>query len=99
VPEAVAPEPKGEAIALDIVYEDDDIVVINKPKGSSSCILPPAMRAATLVVNALICPLRRKSTRGLDGVRRPGNRAPRRDKDTTGLMVGRQRNDQRHINR
>src|SRR5260370_4230935 len=33
VPEAVAPEPKGENIALDIVYEDDDIVVIAKPKG------------------------------------------------------------------
>ena len=33
VPEAVAPEPQGEDIALDIVFEDDDIIVINKPKG------------------------------------------------------------------
>ncbi len=33
VPEAVAAEPAGEAIALDIVYEDDDIIVIDKPKG------------------------------------------------------------------
>src|SRR5262249_20058340 len=33
VPEAAPPEPQGEDIALDIVYEDDDIVVINKPKG------------------------------------------------------------------
>ena len=33
VPEAVAPEPVGEDIALDIVFEDDDIIVINKPKG------------------------------------------------------------------
>ncbi len=33
VPEAVAPEPSGEDIALDIVYEDDDIIVIDKPKG------------------------------------------------------------------
>src|SRR5580698_9970985 len=33
VPEAVAAEPAGEAIALDIVYEDDDIIVIDKPRG------------------------------------------------------------------
>jgi 23S rRNA pseudouridine1911/1915/1917 synthase len=33
VPEAVPAEPKGEAIALDIVFEDDDIIVLNKPKG------------------------------------------------------------------
>ena len=33
VPEAAPPEPKGEDIALDIVFEDDDIVVLNKPKG------------------------------------------------------------------
>src|ERR1700744_3236992 len=33
VPEATAPEPAGEAIALDIVFEDDDIIVIDKPKG------------------------------------------------------------------
>jgi len=33
VPEAVAAEPSGEDIALVIVYEDDDIIVIDKPKG------------------------------------------------------------------
>ncbi len=33
VPEAAAAEPAGEDIALDIVYEDDDIIVIDKPKG------------------------------------------------------------------
>src|SRR5216683_7509887 len=33
VPQAVAAEPAGEDIALDIVYEDDDIIVIDKPKG------------------------------------------------------------------
>ena len=33
VPEAAPPEPKGEDIALDIIYEDDDIIVIDKPKG------------------------------------------------------------------
>jgi 23S rRNA pseudouridine1911/1915/1917 synthase len=33
VPEAAPAEPKGEDIALDIVYEDDDLIVINKPKG------------------------------------------------------------------
>src|SRR3981189_2482990 len=39
VPEAVAAEPSGEDIALDIVYEDDDIIVIDKPKG---LVVPPA---------------------------------------------------------
>ena len=33
VPEAVAAEPSGEGIALDIVYEDEDIIVIDKPSG------------------------------------------------------------------
>ena len=33
VPEAIAAEPLAEDIALDIVYEDDDIIVIDKPKG------------------------------------------------------------------
>src|SRR6185437_7709820 len=33
VPPAISAEPKGEAIALDIVYEDDDLIVVNKPKG------------------------------------------------------------------
>ena len=52
VPEAVAPEPAGEDIALDIVFEDDDIVVIDKPKGL--VVHPAAGHETGTLVNALI---------------------------------------------
>src|SRR5260221_8609793 len=83
VPEAVAPEPKGEDIALDIVYEDDDIVVINKPKGL--VVHPAAGHESGTLVNALIAHCG-ASLSGIGGVRRPGI-VHRLDKDTTGLMV------------
>ena len=83
VPEAVAPEPKGENIALDIVYEDDDIIVINKPKGL--VVHPAAGHESGTLVNALIAHCG-ASLSGIGGVRRPGI-VHRLDKDTTGLMV------------
>jgi len=83
VPEAVAPEPKGEDIALDIVFEDDDIVVINKPKGL--VVHPAAGHESGTLVNALIAHCG-ASLSGIGGVRRPGI-VHRLDKDTTGLMV------------
>lgn len=83
VPEAVAPEPKGEDIALDIVYEDDDIVVLNKPKGL--VVHPAAGHESGTLVNALIAHCG-ASLSGIGGVRRPGI-VHRLDKDTTGLMV------------
>jgi len=83
VPEAVAPEPKGEAIALDIVFEDDDIIVINKPKGL--VVHPAAGHESGTLVNALIAHCG-ASLSGIGGVRRPGI-VHRLDKDTTGLMV------------
>jgi 23S rRNA pseudouridine1911/1915/1917 synthase len=91
VPEAVAAEPEGEAIALDIVYEDDDIIVINKPKGL--VVHPAAGHETGTLVNALIahCGL---SLSGIGGVRRPGI-VHRLDKDTTGLMVA-AKNDRAH---
>src|SRR5882672_193683 len=52
VPEAVPPEPKGEDIALDIVFEDDDIIVIDKPKGL--VVHPAAGHETGTLVNALI---------------------------------------------
>src|ERR1700682_342101 len=52
VPEAVAAEPAGEDIALDIVYEDDDIIVIDKPKGL--VVHPAAGHETGTLVNALI---------------------------------------------
>lgn len=83
VPEAVAPEPKGENIALDIVYEDDDIIVINKQKGL--VVHPAAGHESGTLVNALIAHCG-ASLSGIGGVRRPGI-VHRLDKDTTGLMV------------
>jgi 23S rRNA pseudouridine1911/1915/1917 synthase len=91
VPEAVAAEPGAEAIALDIVYEDDDIVVINKPKGL--VVHPAAGHETGTLVNALIahCGM---SLSGIGGVKRPGI-VHRLDKDTTGLMVA-AKNDRAH---
>lgn len=91
VPAAVAAEPEGENIALDIVYEDDDIVVINKPRGL--VVHPAAGHETGTLVNALIAHCG-TSLSGIGGVRRPGI-VHRLDKDTTGLMVV-AKNDRAH---
>jgi 23S rRNA pseudouridine1911/1915/1917 synthase len=91
VPEPVAPEPAGEDIALDIVYEDDDIIVIDKPSGL--VVHPAAGHETGTLVNALIAHCG-ASLSGIGGVRRPGI-VHRLDKDTTGLMVV-AKNDQAH---
>jgi 23S rRNA pseudouridine1911/1915/1917 synthase len=91
VPEAVAAEPAGENIALDIVYEDDDIIVIDKPKGL--VVHPAAGHETGTLVNALIAHCG-ASLSGIGGVRRPGI-VHRLDKDTTGLMVV-AKNDRAH---
>jgi 23S rRNA pseudouridine1911/1915/1917 synthase len=91
VPEAVAAEPAGEAIALDIVHEDDDIIVINKPKGL--VVHPAAGHETATLVNALIAHCG-ASLSGIGGVKRPGI-VHRLDKDTTGLMVA-AKNDRAH---
>ena len=83
VPEAAPAEPKGEDIALDIVYEDDDIIVIDKPRGM--VVHPAAGHATGTLVNALISHCG-SSLSGIGGVNRPGI-VHRLDKDTTGLMV------------
>jgi len=91
VPEAVAAEPKAEDIALDIVYEDDDIIVIDKPKGL--VVHPAAGHETGTLVNALIAHCG-ASLSGIGGVKRPGI-VHRLDKDTTGLMVA-AKNDRAH---
>jgi 23S rRNA pseudouridine1911/1915/1917 synthase len=83
VPPAIAPEPEGEDIALDIVFEDEDIIVINKPKGL--VVHPAAGHETGTLVNALIAHCG-ASLSGIGGVKRPGI-VHRLDKDTTGLMV------------
>jgi 23S rRNA pseudouridine1911/1915/1917 synthase len=83
VPEASAPEPKPENIPLHIVYEDDDLIVIDKPAGL--VVHPAAGHDSGTLVNALIAHCG-DSLSGIGGVKRPGI-VHRLDKDTTGLMV------------
>ena len=91
VPEAVAAEPLGENIALNVVYEDDDIIVIDKPMGL--VVHPAAGHETGTLVNALIAHCG-TSLSGIGGVKRPGI-VHRLDKDTTGLMVA-AKNDRAH---
>ncbi len=83
VPPTADPAPKGEDIALDVVYEDDDLIVINKPVGM--VVHPAAGNWTGTLVNALIhhC---QGSLSGIGGVARPGI-VHRIDKDTSGLVV------------
>ncbi|MBX3568594.1 MAG: RluA family pseudouridine synthase [Rhizobiaceae bacterium] len=83
MPEPEAPEPRGEAIPLDILHEDDDLIVVNKPAGL--VVHPGAGNWTGTLVNALIhhCG---DSLSGIGGVRRPGI-VHRLDKDTSGVMV------------
>ncbi|MCR9212115.1 MAG: RluA family pseudouridine synthase [Proteobacteria bacterium] len=83
VPEAQDPEPKPEDIPLDIAYEDDHLIVINKP--ARMVVHPAAGNWSGTLVNALLhhC---RDSLSGIGGVKRPGI-VHRIDKETSGLMV------------
>jgi 23S rRNA pseudouridine1911/1915/1917 synthase len=83
VPPVVAAEPEAEAIALAITYEDDDLIVIDKPAGL--VVHPAAGHARGTLVNALIAHCG-DSLSGIGGVRRPGI-VHRLDKDTSGLLV------------
>ena len=83
LPHAAPPEPSGEAIPLNVVYEDDALIVIDKPAGL--VVHPGAGHAAGTLVNALIAHCG-ASLSGIGGVARPGI-VHRLDKDTSGLMV------------
>ena len=91
VPGAAPAEPEPEDIPLDVVYEDQDLIVINKPQGL--VVHPAAGNASGTLVNALLhhCA---GSLSGIGGVWRPGI-VHRLDKDTSGLMVA-AKNDQAH---
>ncbi|MBN8961015.1 MAG: RluA family pseudouridine synthase [Rhizobiales bacterium] len=91
VPPPVSPEPEPENIPLDIIHEDDDIIVIDKPRGL--VVHPAAGHETGTLVNALIAHCG-DSLSGIGGVRRPGI-VHRLDKDTTGLMVA-AKNDRAH---
>src|SRR5947209_7989956 len=83
VPEPEAAEPGGENIPLNILFEDDAIIVIDKPAGL--VVHPAAGHATGTLVNALIAHCG-DSLSGIGGVKRPGI-VHRLDKDTSGLMV------------
>jgi 23S rRNA pseudouridine1911/1915/1917 synthase len=84
-------EPQGEAIALSVVYEDEDLIVIDKPAGL--VVHPAAGHESGTLVNALIAHCG-DSLSGIGGVRRPGI-VHRLDKDTSGLLVV-AKNDKAH---
>ena len=95
--EIIFPEPEPstaepEDIPLDIVYEDADIIVVNKPKGM--VVHPAAGNYTGTLVNALLhhCG---DSLSGIGGVIRPGI-VHRIDKDTSGLLVV-AKNDESHL--
>jgi 23S rRNA pseudouridine1911/1915/1917 synthase len=83
VPEPAPAEPQGEDIPLDVVYEDKDLIVIDKPAGL--VVHPAAGNLDGTLVNALIAHCG-ASLKGIGGVARPGI-VHRLDKDTSGLLV------------
>ena len=91
LPPAEEPLPQPEAMPLAIVYEDADVVVIDKPAGL--VVHPAAGHAGGTLVNALIAHCG-DSLSGIGGVKRPGI-VHRLDKNTSGLMVV-AKNDRAH---
>jgi 23S rRNA pseudouridine1911/1915/1917 synthase len=91
VPPPRSARPGPEPIPLKVVYEDDDIIVIDKPAGL--VVHPAAGNWTGTLVNALIAHCG-DSLSGIGGERRPGI-VHRLDKDTTGLMVV-AKNDRAH---
>ena len=93
IPPASPAQPEAEEIALTIVYEDGDVIVIDKPAGL--VVHPAAGHERGTLVNALISHCG-DSLSGIGGVKRPGI-VHRLDKDTSGLMVA-AKNDRAHQN-
>lgn len=91
VPDAVEYAVKPENIPVEIVYQDEDLAVVNKPKGMTVHIGNGT--ADGTLVNALLYAL--DSLSGIGGVLRPGI-VHRIDKDTTGLLVV-AKNDKAHV--
>ena len=91
IPEAIKAKPIGEKIDLEIIYEDNDLIVINKQKGL--VVHPAPGNPNKTLVNALInhCG---NSLSGIGGEKRPGI-VHRLDKDTSGLLVV-AKNDRSH---
>jgi 23S rRNA pseudouridine1911/1915/1917 synthase len=83
IPEAAPAEPQAENIPLDVVFEDEHLIVIDKPAGL--VVHPASGHESGTLVNALIAHCG-ASLSGIGGVKRPGI-VHRIDKDTSGLLV------------
>ena len=93
IPEAKETKLKAQEIPLDIIYEDSDIIVVNKPKGM---VFHPANgNPDGTLVNAILS-ICKNSLSGIGGELRPGI-VHRLDKDTSGLIIV-AKNDKAHIN-
>lgn len=83
IPDPVVYEAKPENIPIEIIYEDNDLLVVNKPKGM--VVHPAAGNYDGTLVNALLYHCK-GSLSGINGVMRPGI-VHRIDKDTSGLLI------------
>lgn len=92
VPEPEAVDVEAEDIPLDIIYEDKDIVLINKAQGM--VVHPGAGNPNGTLVNALLFHI--KDLSGINGEIRPGI-VHRLDKDTSGILIV-AKNDEAHVN-
>lgn len=83
IPEAVEPEILAEDMDLDILYEDPDVILVNKPKGM--VVHPAAGHYSGTLVNGLMAHCKDQLS-GINGVMRPGI-VHRIDRDTTGVLI------------
>lgn len=91
IPKAVEPEIEPEDMDLDILYEDQDVILVNKPKGM--VVHPAAGHYSHTLVNGLMYHCKDQLS-GINGVMRPGI-VHRIDMDTTGVIIA-CKNDMAH---
>lgn len=83
IPKSIEPEIEAQDIPLDILYEDEDVLIVNKPKGM--VVHPAAGHYSDTLVNAIMYHCKGKLS-GINGILRPGI-VHRIDRDTTGALV------------
>ena len=93
IPEPEKTDLKAQDIPLEIIYEDNDIIVVNKPKGM--VVHPANGNPDGTLVNAIMA-ISKNSLSGIGGKIRPGI-VHRLDKDTSGIIIV-AKNDKAHIN-
>ena len=93
IPDAVETTIEPENIPLDILYEDDDVIIVNKPKGM--VVHPSAGHYSGTLVNAIMYHCK-DTLSGINGEIRPGI-VHRIDMDTTGSLIV-CKNDEAHVN-